>query len=209
MAHHPELRAGRVRPSRILETCDSALTARFGSGSLSWLESIISRIAERLGRRKEKPPWVAEMIGGEIYLSREALASRNVPVDNAAAVIADALRTLPEVAAAYTGEEIKELSPATTLERRIKNGYREERSGDVLVVLKPYLIEGDELQGTTHGSPYDYDAHVPLLLLGPGIRPGRYDGPASPADLVPTLATLLGIADSVKSDGKILFQALR
>jgi predicted AlkP superfamily pyrophosphatase or phosphodiesterase len=209
IAHRPGLGAGRVRPSRILETCDSALTARFGSGSLSWLESIISRIAERFGRRKEKPPWVAEMIDGEIYLSRESLASKNVPLDFAAAVISGALRTLPEVAAVYTGEEIRELSPTTALERRIKNGYREGRSGDVLVVLKPYLIEGDEQQGTTHDSPYDYNAHVPLLILGPGIRPGVYNGPASPADLAPTLAALLGIADSVKTDGRILVQALR
>jgi arylsulfatase A-like enzyme len=149
------------------------------------------------------------MSGGEIYLSREALASKNVPIDLGAAVITEALRTLPEVAAAYTAEEIKELSPTTTLERRVKNGYREERSGDALVVLRPYLIEGDELQGTTHGSPYDYDAHVPLLICGPGIRPGIYDRPVSPADLVPTLAALLGITDSVRTDGKVLFQAFR
>jgi len=47
---------------------------------------------------------------------------------------------------------------------------------------------------TTHGTLYPYDARVPLVLFGARVRPGRYDGQASPADIAPTLARMCGIA---------------
>ena len=49
------------------------------------------------------------------------------------------------------------------------------------VVLKPYCIPSGKLgTGTTHGSPYDYDRHVPLLVYGRGIRAGVFDEPTTP-----------------------------
>jgi len=49
-------------------------------------------------------------------------------------------------------------------------------------------------RGTTHGSATPDDQQVPILLLGRGIKPGRYDQPATPADIAPTLAALVGVA---------------
>ena len=42
--------------------------------------------------------------------------------------------------------------------------------------------------GTTHGTPYDYDTHVPLLVYGPGIRGGRRDEPTTPQALASIFA---------------------
>ena len=74
---------------------------------------------------------------------------------------------------------------------QFRRAFNPQRSGDVLFALKPYA-----LQGTTpasHGSPWRYDSHVPLLLLGPGIPPGKHSRPVSPAAIAPTLAKLLGL----------------
>jgi hypothetical protein len=79
-----------------------------------------------------------------------------------------------------------------------------DRSGDMFLLPKPYWITN--ATGTTHGSPHAYDREVPVLLFGTGIRPGRYSGPASPADIVPTLAALTGV--QVKTDGHVLREAL-
>jgi phosphoglycerol transferase MdoB-like AlkP superfamily enzyme len=57
--------------------------------------------------------------------------------------------------------------------------------------------------GTTHGSPYDYDQHVPLLLMGTGVRAKADSVVASPADIAPTLAKLCGISIE-KTDGHAL-----
>jgi predicted AlkP superfamily pyrophosphatase or phosphodiesterase len=54
--------------------------------------------------------------------------------------------------------------------------------------------------GTTHGSATSDDQRVPILFLGHGIKPGVYQTPASPADLAPTLAALVGISMS-KAEG--------
>ena len=61
--------------------------------------------------------------------------------------------------------------------------------------------------GTTHGTGYFYDERVPVLLFGAGIKPGKYWGEASPADLSPTLAALCGIT-MARPDGRVLSEAL-
>jgi len=67
---------------------------------------------------------------------------------------------------------------------------------------------GEEPQGTTHGEPYDYSSHVPLILLGAGIRPGVYDDEASPGDLAPTLSTITGIEFPADRSGRVLSEAM-
>ena len=62
--------------------------------------------------------------------------------------------------------------------------------------------------GTTHGTPYSYDAHIPLVLMGPGITPGGYPRTVALNDLAPTLATLLGVENPSGSSGRVLAEAL-
>ncbi len=84
------------------------------------------------------------------------------------------------------------------------------RSGDFVIVPKRnWLVTGRAgLAGTNHGSPYEYDRHVPLVLLGSGIKAGRYDRPATPADIAPTLARIAGIRMS-KAEGRVLQEGLK
>lgn len=60
--------------------------------------------------------------------------------------------------------------------------------------------------GTSHGNATPDDQHVPLMFLGAGIKPGRYTEAATPADLAPTLAALVGV--KLKADGRALTTAL-
>jgi arylsulfatase A-like enzyme len=58
--------------------------------------------------------------------------------------------------------------------------------------------------GTTHGSLYGYDTHVPVIFMGPGIRPGTYRSEITVNDVAPTLADLLGIETPSGSAGRVL-----
>lgn len=75
----------------------------------------------------------------------------------------------------------------------VRNGFDPSRSGDVFAVVEPFSFTASGTTGTTHGSGYAYDTHVPLLLAGAGIRAGEYNQKCSPNDIAPTLATILGV----------------
>ncbi len=83
--------------------------------------------------------------------------------------------------------------------------YFAGRSGDIMVTWKPYWIESSS--STTHGTGYQYDTHVPVLLMGSGIAKGEYLSPAAPTDIVPTLAFLCGVTLS-RPSGRVLTEAL-
>ena len=76
------------------------------------------------------------------------------------------------------------------------------------MVTEPFYLEEGGL-GTSHGTPYSYDTHVPLLLLGPGVVSGWYAQPSSPADIAPTIATLLGLNPPSNRTGRVLVEALQ
>ncbi len=96
--------------------------------------------------------------------------------------------------------------PPDPWSRRVLVSFHRERSGDVEVLLEPYWMSASS--GTTHGAAYSYDTHIPLMVMGPGIRPGRHDRTVVLNDLAPTLATLLGIETPSGASGQALAEIL-
>lgn len=92
--------------------------------------------------------------------------------------------------------------------RMVQRGFYSRRSGDLVIVPEPFTYLGDSADPANHGSPYSYDTHVPMIIMGSGFRAGRYLQPASPLDIAPTLAKVLGIPAPSKSSGRILLEAL-
>jgi predicted AlkP superfamily pyrophosphatase or phosphodiesterase len=91
--------------------------------------------------------------------------------------------------------------------------YFAGRSGDLFIVPKAYWQMDSTPAGKArdygagHGTPWNYDQHVPVLLMGYGIQPGEYHGSVTPADIAPTFASLCGITLAVR-DGRVLAEAL-
>jgi len=188
IAADPNTPAGRVRPQAIETWCNVTLTARFGTPKEPWLDAIVSN---------------------NIYLNRDALLEKGLTPEDAARVLVDSLNGKKEVAAAFSRGQILALNSTAIVERRMKNSFNETRSGDAVYALAPYYFESDETAGTTHGTPYDYDAHVPVIIMGAGIRRGTYSSEASPADIAPTLAVILGVSFPVGRGGSVLTEALK
>jgi predicted AlkP superfamily pyrophosphatase or phosphodiesterase len=119
------------------------------------------------------------------------------------AVIA-AIKTVPGVADAFPGEALNKDAPANALAKAASYSYYADRSGDVMIITKPYwFFWTGSAKGTTHGSPYEYDQHVPLVVMGAGVKAKSDAGAATPADIAPTLAALAGIKIA-KTDGHAL-----
>ena len=121
---------------------------------------------------------------------------------------------MPGVAAIFRTEEISSEIPTMSGARRaFALNYFAGRSGDLFVLQKPYWLtdssaEGSKrYSGTGHGTPYNYDQHIPILLMGFGIQPGEYFEAATPADIAPTLGALTGVTLASR-DGRVLAEAL-
>jgi predicted AlkP superfamily pyrophosphatase or phosphodiesterase len=108
--------------------------------------------------------------------------------------------------AAFTREDLLSGGGNGKLYEQFRRTFHPRRSGDVLYALAPYAVGGTN--GTSHGSPWNYDTHVPLLLLGSGIKPGRYENPASPAAIAPTISRLLDLEPPAACVEEPLLEAL-
>jgi predicted AlkP superfamily pyrophosphatase or phosphodiesterase len=89
----------------------------------------------------------------------------------------------------------------------LQNGYNQKRSGDVLLVLKPSTV-GYSKTGSTHGSTFTYDTHVPLFFYGKGIKRGSTVAKTEIPDIAPTIAALLGIAFPNGATGEPIIEVL-
>jgi hypothetical protein len=156
--------------------------------------------------------WVKDLVEFNLYLDPETLKAKGVEPARAEEIAAEALRRQPGIYAAYTrGQILGGRLPDTEIGRRIVLGFHPKVSGDVVIVLDPYVVPGSGgavVKGTTHGTTYAYDTSVPLLLAGAGIRPGRYTQRVSTLDIAPTLSELLGILQPSGCEGHVLSPAL-
>jgi predicted AlkP superfamily pyrophosphatase or phosphodiesterase len=178
----------------------------------------VSQIQEQIEKALEPfnytRPAVARVASRDVYFST-GIYERLKSDPAAMRAVLDAIRSTPGVAEVYRAEELQD-RPATQSPTRNAEAasYFTGRSGDLLVVPKPYWLVAwlpagkSRDYGTGHGTPYYYDQHVPVLLMGWGIEHGEYFGRITPADIAPTLAALSGVTLS-SPDGRVLKEALR
>jgi arylsulfatase A-like enzyme len=173
--------AGRLSAATLRDAVESALAIHLGAG-----------------------PHVAAVVGTEVYLHPGAAARLDATGPPFEAVRA-AVTTLPGVARVFHRDELTAARGGDRERRAAASSYLPGRSGDLVVIPRKHWIATDA--ATTHGTAYDYDQRVPLLLFGAGIRPGRHSERVTPADIVPTLAALAGLAFP-GTDGRPLARAL-
>jgi arylsulfatase A-like enzyme len=184
----PEAPAGRLPVDRLRSAVEDALDASFGKPA---------------GR-----DWIAAFNEGGLYLDAGTMRYKKVDRGEVADAAASALLRQPHVAVAVTRERLFGSGALSPTAWRLRRSAHPARSGDVLVALVPWRVPGDDTTGADHGSPTSTDAHVPLLLFGEGIRAGVYFQQASPADLAPTLAALLGLGFPALREGRVLHEIL-
>ena len=119
----------------------------------------------------------------------------------------NAIRDVSGVWRVYTADELADTQPTSDdLLKAWRLSYVPGRSGDFFYVPhKNWVVRGS---GTTHGTPHEYDQRVPLALFGAGVKPGRYNTTASPADIAPSLGALIGVK-LPNPGGRTLTEALQ
>jgi arylsulfatase A-like enzyme len=183
------------------------------AGVLS-LPAVKDRIEKALEPFNLAKPAIARMAGNDIYF---APGIYNQLKQNPAAMQAalDATRSVPGVADVFRTEDLSgESITLSEVRTAFALSYFPGRSGDLFVLQKPYWLTSGSVEGigrhsgTGHGTPYNYDQHVPLFLMGFGIQPGEYFEAVTPADIAPTFAALTGVTLATR-DGHPLAEALK
>jgi hypothetical protein len=130
------------------------------------------------------------------YLNKSLIDQRGLKPAEVEETLARAMRDQPELRAAYTRTQLSAGVAADDLVgQRVARSFHPDRSGDVAVVLQPYHLWG--AGGTSHGTPYDYDTHVPLLVFGPSIVGGPRHDLVTPQAVAAILARSLAIKPPV------------
>jgi predicted AlkP superfamily pyrophosphatase or phosphodiesterase len=158
----------------------------------------------------QQAKWVIGTAEYGYYLDWSAIESRKLSRAEVSETAAEALRALPHVFRAYTRDELtRGAIQHDFVGERVANGFFEARFPDVTYVPDPYWMTATKKTGTNHGTPFGYDTHVPVIFMGPGIKPGVYNEEVRPNDIAPTLATLLSVETPSGSIGRCLSEILK
>ncbi|MEY2598730.1 MAG: hypothetical protein RLZZ142_989 [Verrucomicrobiota bacterium] len=150
-----------------------------------------------------------KIFNGHLYFNHEVLRQKQIEAQTLARFIREwALSTGLFHHAFWREDLLAGLAPGL-VGQAILQGYHPERGGDVVLVPKPFVIPSAQASGTTHGSPFSYDTHIPVLFWGAPIRPGRYADEFWITDIVPTLSEVLRIETPPGCVGKPFVRALQ
>jgi predicted AlkP superfamily pyrophosphatase or phosphodiesterase len=197
------LPGGRIPEKDILNSVKKEFTARFKKGG----EAAEDNTADYIDKLKGRDVFA----NGNLYLNQASLKRDGVEADEAEEAACVAALRVAGIARCFTRTQLERgaISPQDPLARRVLHGFYPRRSGDVIVVYEAFKYLGDGSAIATHGSPYSYDTHVPLILMGGAFKPGRYAEAATPADIAPTLAHVLGAETPSNSVGRVLREGLK
>lgn len=179
------LPAGVMSESGIVKQVKEALQASFGEGD-----------------------FIRTATNYQIYLNHEEMEKRGISLDEIHRVIKKVLIQEPSVADVLN---LKNLNNEQLTEYQLKlykNLVNVKRSGDLQIVPRPGWFPGSGM-GTTHGSPYNYDTHVPFALFGWGVKKGETLRRTYVADIAPTISALLHILPPNGSIGDPVIEALK
>ena len=144
---------------------------------------------------------IEDSTGGHIWLDHARIVGAGRTAAEAIEAAGRTLAGIDGIARIHTASQLAASPDGDAFRALYRNAYDPERGGDLVVQpCESCLITGSD-EGTSHGSPYEYDRRVPMIFLGPGVEPGRDEGACRTVDLAPTLAAVLGLRFGAPRDG--------
>ena len=147
---------------------------------------------------------------GMVFLDRRAMTRARINADSLLRALARTLAAVPGIARVNRPSDLGMRDTTTDASaRRWLHTIPPDLPVELVVTLRPYSVWLTSPRIAQHGSPSDYDAHVPVILYGPPFAPGRRTRPARVVDMAPTLAWATSIVPLETLDGRVLWDALR
>lgn len=147
---------------------------------------------------------VKTVMNYQVFFNRDVIKSKQLDYDKIKQTVVSELKKDPSVLYACDMAKAMTESIPEEVKFRIINGYNRERSGDVVIVLKPNFY-AHCMKGTDHGAWNSYDTHIPLVFMGWGIKHGATTKQTYMTDIAPTIAAMLHVQAPNGCVGKAIF----
>ncbi|MBN1186894.1 MAG: alkaline phosphatase family protein [Bacteroidales bacterium] len=176
MAYNPQylidlnMPAGSFLPNKTIYLLQSYLRALYGTGE-----------------------WVETYMNKQIYLNRTLIEDSKIPLEEIQMKSAQFLLQFNTIANAVTSQTLETTNFSSGVFQKMQNSFNQERSGDILINLRPGWVEKSPDKVSEHNSPYTYDTHVPLIFYGWKITHKSIEDFVDVADIAPTVSMLLDI----------------
>lgn len=190
VAHSPgfladnKIPAGSYNVNKLVKTINDSIEAGFG------LKKVVQKIDNY-----------------QVYLNLAAVEKQGINTNTVLRAVCTLLKNEPYIVQAVETAGLPQSSLPPMIRSMAENGYCPSRSGDIQMIIKPGYL--DRVKGTTHGLWNPYDAHIPLVWFGWGIKKGSTHRETYMTDIAATLAALLKIQMPNGSVGKVITEVIK
>jgi predicted AlkP superfamily pyrophosphatase or phosphodiesterase len=150
---------------------------------------------------------ILDYSNSNVFFKKDVIKAKGLNLNEVKQTFKDYLHTQKFVKRVYTEEEILVSSSSDFYLDFIARGYDPVQNGELVILEKPGYLEYSST-GTTHGSPYTYDSHVPLLFYGWHIKKGESFDRKKITQIAPTLSQLLKITFPNGTEAELLQEIL-
>lgn len=192
VAHIPEfmqenkLPGGRIFTNTLLATVNKELTERYKINNI-----------------------VLSDENYQLHLNHPALDSAGIDKKELISSLVKRMQKEPAIDRVFAIEDLNKVPLPAKVREMFNNGYHPKRNGDIQLMLKSGYIDAWSNTGTTHGLWNPYDAHIPLLWYGWGIKKGKLNRETYMTDIAPTLAALLHIQEPSGNVGQVISEVMK
>ncbi|MBP6022267.1 alkaline phosphatase PafA [Ferruginibacter sp.] len=169
---------------------------------------ILKELNQKIEEKFAVKTAIKTVMNYQVYLNDKNIAEQNKSKDEIIDFIIDRLKEKDFIINAFELNEVMEAALPTPQREMMINGYNPKRSGDIEFTFKSGYFDGG-VKGTTHGLWNPYDAHIPCVFFGWGVKPGKTNRETYMTDIAPTLAALLHIQMPSGSVGKVITELIR
>jgi len=169
------------------------------------LKKFLSDITQKYFNSKEL---IENVSNYQIFLNQEKIEALGFNKNTVAQRLADEVLSFDKIYKAVTAKTLQTTNFTEGVMHSLQQGYNPKFSGDVLMIPYPATLNYSR-KGTSHGSGYSYDTHVPVIFYGNGIKKGASKKTYKIIDIAPTISNLLKIEAPNGTSGKIIEEVLK
>jgi len=180
-----------------------------GQGGYFVIKEVQERLNKKLEDQFQEKDLIISLWNYQIHLNHPLISEKSLDEEAIIKTVVKELKKEEGIAYVVEMEKVNAAPIPRLIRERIINGYHPKRSGVIQYVLEPQWYSGrKDGTGTTHGTWHSYDAHIPAVFMGWGVKPGKTFRETAITDIAPTIAQILNIEFPNGNIGEPIYEAI-